>query len=119
MKNNITQEMVEYCRQLGTGEIKPKRKAFGLCDNFNPYFNIIHRKSTLEYMIDFTQYPNFSGITAYPIKSFSTTSNPFNMYLVTNDKWNRYTKYGRERYKFCLWCADELERLMNKQEVVK
>lgn len=110
----ITQKMVDYCRDMGDGVIKPANTYVGLCENFCKIFN-----KNLEKILNFTKYPNFSGNYVYPIKSFNPACNPETKYHSIKNKWDKRTKYTKERYKFCLWCADELERLMIKQEAVK
>lgn len=108
----IKQYMADYCRQLGNNEIEPRIITNGLCFNFKVEFD-----EHLEHLIDFAKYPNFSGHEGYPIKSFNDERGPYEKFISwPTNKWDRRTNYGKERYKFCLWCADELERLMNKQE---
>lgn len=116
MQYKITQEMVDYCRNMGNRKIKPRRKAFGLCTEFKEEFENQGVMTNLGHHIDFTKYPNFSGNPHYPIKSFNNRYAPITKHKLTKNLWDKRTKYGKERYKFCLWCADELERLMNKQE---
>lgn len=111
----ITQEMIDFCRDLGTGKRKPQFIHSGLCGNFFEEFWFTDTK--LSHTLDFTEYPNFSGNILYPIKSPIQQYDSEDIYDDWDiEKWDARTKYGKERRRFCLWCADELERKMSKQQ---
>ena len=101
----VTQRMLDYCRNLGNGVIEPSYLGAGLCTNFHILFN-----NWVEKYIDFSDYPNFSGDIEYPLKSRNKTKAPHEYYGAHENLWVH--KRGEERRKFCLWCADELEKML-------
>jgi hypothetical protein len=102
----ITSEMIEYCEDLGKGKIKPQYLEAGLCTNFLVKFD-----EYIEYLLDFSTYPNFSGYPALPIKSPNENVDAVMFYIETVNKWTG--EYGNERKRFCLWVAEELRRKAN------
>jgi len=102
----ITQEMIDYCRNLGKSKIEPERMELGLCFAFMSKFDM-----ELSNFINFSKY--YKGCNpVYPVvggrlKYFLSAS-------LANEMWSNKTKYGKDRRKFCLWCADELEALIEE-----
>lgn len=104
---NKFKEAAEHCRRLGLKEIDPSIRMVGLCHEISLKY-LIH----LSNEIDFSLYPNFSGDLIYPIKSPCGTD-PGEFYNNCRDAWQGL--YGDERRKFCLWAADELEKIANAE----
>ena len=101
----ITSEMVDYCRKIGNGDIVPEKPLFGLCQNFFCKF-----KCSIEELVDFTTYPEYSNAHAYPIQHPDLP--PITAYFRYKDcLWDSSTVYGLNRRKFCLWFAYKLETL--------
>lgn len=104
----IIKEMILYCRDLGTSKTLPEKFNMGLCGNFKSKFGTDFPRS-----LDFTLYPNFSGDRVFPLKSLKKSLYAHQYYCEYANLWkgNR----GKERRKFCLWVANELEKKYNAQ----
>ncbi len=95
-------EIVNHLRNLGDGKIQPIDASCGLCWEISENFYV-----QLHALVMFSLYPNFSGSAEYPIPhSEFKASHAFNHF---DNLWDD-SAYGNERRKFCLWCADEIER---------
>lgn len=110
MNTKITQEMIDYCRGLGNGEIEPEYEERGLCGNFVIEFS--HSLGDLN--INFLNYPERSGLRLYPIKHPEMAADF--AFSSIRKLWDPTTEYGRNRLHFCRWVADELERKKKSQE---
>ena len=102
----LRKQMVIYLRGLANGSIKPENPYIGICNNFSHVFqNPFHK------FIDVENYPEYSGIGTYPIKSLNIKYDAREYYKKIDNLWRG--KYGKSRRHFCAWCADEIEKSMN------
>lgn len=103
----ITQEMIDFCVDLGTGKERPVMRRAGLCSNFRREFH-----EDLYSLINFSNYPKFSGYEHYPIHkpwSRNTSEEDYDELLFSGNMWEGH--YGKARKDFCLWAGKELTRL--------
>lgn len=105
----VTQEMVDYCKGVGEGKIKPDFQYHGLCANFG--FTFEAPPFILDIVIDFSKFPDFNGGSfKHPVKG---GSDAYYLAKKQGNLWDYRTTHGKSRKAFCLFCADELEKLIN------
>jgi hypothetical protein len=88
----------------------PLNRAVGLCTNVaNHTFGGNSYMACKQLMQElFAQWPLYSGCSRTPVPG-SNGENASDAYAYTNDKWDRDTEYGRNRWELVDWMIAQLE----------
>lgn len=116
MNNNIDihrlQKAVDHLSKLATGEDDPYFIQFGSCMSVYRTCYI-----DLEVVVDFSKYPDFSGISGFPLPSPDPETDPQIYYFRGCDNgtlWDISHPQGKERRAFCGWCAGQISIRIKK-----
>lgn len=85
---------------------KNLKKHMGICANFTDTYRTFLDRVMVAHGISFKDWPLYSGINSYPVphKQFDARD----AYVMLN-KWDKRTKYGRNRYKLLVWLIEQFE----------
>jgi hypothetical protein len=82
-------------------------KQEGICGNFRKlneeYLNVYLR----EYNINYEDWSLYSGNSNYPVQGELGTA--FTSYHYSDNKWDKSTKYGKQRYELLNWLIEQFE----------
>ena len=109
-------KLAKFCEDLGNDTESPMYPTLGLCHNLYAEHRLdsdICHMNSLDRLVDYTNYPNYSGLEDFPItppRGVETIASEY--YCNTIDKWTG--DYGVLRREFCLWCSGEFYKLAEK-----
>lgn len=88
----------------------------GICTNFKSTYGDSLSTVMKEHDISFKDWPLYSGDAAFPVPHGSNLPNEVDftasyayMSSIMFNKWNKRTKYGRNRYKLLVWLIEQFE----------
>lgn len=104
-KRNLVKKVVAELRKM---ELSGSPDNLSVCTTISDNSGVF-----LWELVPFNQYPNFSGSRTFPIKH-PDIGDPGLAYASCKNFWAG--GYGKERKRFCRWCADYLCKKWNIKE---